>query len=73
MRKSQISLFIILGLALLLIAGLIAFMAGIGQKSRQELAKTYAIKDSLKPVQDYVESCIKQSAQEPIRLSLIHI
>jgi hypothetical protein len=69
MRKGQVSVFIIIGLGLLIITGMLMYLASSQQSSifTGGLDIQYHIKDSLEPAKNYIESCLAQVSEEPIK------
>ncbi|MEM4267463.1 MAG: hypothetical protein QXK37_01395 [Candidatus Woesearchaeota archaeon] len=69
MKHSQVSLFIILGLALLLVTGMLIYSIRSVQQGQveNELLEQYIIKDDISPLKRYIESCIVQVTPEQVQ------
>ena len=69
-KKSQVTLFIILGIVILSIFSLIFYLVNytskekFGEKS-EEAGKTSA---ELKPIEEYIKSCLKETAEQGLLL-----
>ena len=57
-KKSQITAFIVVGLALIVTIAAISYIKQIGEP-RENYEKIYEITSSVKPVRTYVEKCLK--------------
>ncbi len=67
MKKGQISIFIILGLIILLVVALWLYAERLKTDSlNPKIPSQYIIKSSVKPVKIYVEECLSKVSMEPI-------
>ena len=68
MKKSQVSVFIIFGLILLVVIALAMYVYNLEtSKINNYIDETYLIKATVDPVKSYVENCLELVGQEPIR------
>ncbi|MBT4651505.1 hypothetical protein HOC13_03180 [Candidatus Woesearchaeota archaeon] len=69
MKKGQLTIFIILGIILLLGAGLLLTFKEVLIKDNRGQVQEIVVKEIIKdPLQDYVEECIKQTGEKGIKL-----
>jgi uncharacterized protein YpmB len=70
MKKAQITIFIIIGIVILVIAiSLIYFSGHIKEKEAEaETIKTQKIPSDLEPLVNYIEACIEDAAKDGIFL-----
>ncbi len=68
MKRSQISVFIIIGLILLLVVALSIYVYDLGTNQVEPyIDNSLLIKSTTEPVKKYVENCIDQVSQEPVK------
>ena len=65
--RAQVSVFIIVGLILLIVSGLMMYMISIGSNLDTEIEKRYVITDGMEPIKLYIETCIEQVALPAVR------
>jgi|SaaInlStandDraft_4_1057021.scaffolds.fasta_scaffold00476_19 hypothetical protein len=63
MRKGQVTLFIIMGVVVLILLVLVGYVKQIGEP-REDLEKIYLVTNSIIPVKSYVEKCLKDIGNE---------
>jgi len=66
MKKGQVSLFIILGLVILLLIALALYLQELQWDLDPEIDKQYIVSSSVEPVRLYVEECLKQVSRDPV-------
>src|SRR3989344_7553316 len=70
MKRGQVTLFIIVGLIILIIVGFLLFLRSDALKSKLGLGRTSAIivPEQLKPVKNNIDGCVKQVGEEAINI-----
>ncbi len=70
MKKAQLTLFIIIGLVMVLLVGSVLYLFGSKEpaKSEQEVSSQKFRQAAMQPVKDYVESCLDLAAESGIWL-----
>ncbi|MFW6220639.1 MAG: hypothetical protein ACOC3X_03095 [Nanoarchaeota archaeon] len=67
LKKSQISVFIIIGLLILITFSLFFYVSKLEySKLETQIPETLILSDNIRPVQVYFESCIEQLSEKPI-------
>ena len=69
-KKSQVTLFIILGTVILVIFALVFYLISYVSeiKGQEDIDETQKIPAELKPINDYIESCLSRVAQDGLEL-----
>ena len=67
-KKSQITMFIILGIVILAVIGLVIFLKGNVIKSyfEQQLSKTSSVPPQLQVVKEHIDDCLETTGKESI-------
>ena len=64
MRKSQISIFVIIGIIVIIITGFVVYK--INQNRLKQLKLSMPERDKIKPVLEYVDTCIKETTNNAL-------
>lgn len=69
MGKSQVTVFIVLGMLIVAVATLLIYLQSVSYDDLDvDVKDKYVVKSSLEPVKMYIESCLDQSARRPIEI-----
>ncbi|MBU0666055.1 MAG: hypothetical protein ABIC91_00810 [Nanoarchaeota archaeon] len=66
-KKAQITLFVIAGLVMIVLVGLLLMMRSISMKNLPPIDETTSVQTEFVPLKNYVETCISEIAKEGLK------